>query len=51
VKIAAAVIKAAIKENLNQIKGIPENNQELEKWIVEQMWSPEYRDLEPEERK
>jgi malate dehydrogenase (oxaloacetate-decarboxylating) len=51
VKIAAAVIKAAIKENLNQAKGIPEDDQELEKWIAEQMWSPDYRDLEPEEHK
>jgi malate dehydrogenase (oxaloacetate-decarboxylating) len=46
VKIAAAVIKAAVKEQLHQVEGIPGDDRKLEKWIVEQMWTAEYHDYE-----
>ena len=45
VQIAAAVIKQAVKEGLNQEKEIPEDKTELEEWIREQMWEPRYRPL------
>jgi len=45
VKIAAAVIKQAVKDGLNQEKDIPEDEGELEEWIREQMWTPDYRPL------
>lgn len=45
VQIAAAVIKQAVKEGLNQEKNIPEDEGELEEWIREQMWEPRYRPL------
>ena len=46
VQIAAAVIKQAVKEGLNQEKEIPEDDAELEEWIREQMWEARYRPLE-----
>jgi malate dehydrogenase (oxaloacetate-decarboxylating) len=45
VQIAAAVIKQAVKEGLNQQKEIPEDEATLEEWIREQMWEPRYRPL------
>jgi malate dehydrogenase (oxaloacetate-decarboxylating) len=45
VKIASAVIRAAEKEDLNQEKNIPDDDEELEEWIREQMWDPRYRAL------
>ncbi|CAI6334857.1 unnamed protein product [Periconia digitata] len=45
VKIASNVIQQAIKEKLAQEKGIPEEEDELEEWIREQMWNAEYRPL------
>lgn len=45
VKIAAAVIKQAVKDGLAQEKHIPTNDQELEEWIREQMWNAQYRPL------
>ncbi|KAG9636962.1 hypothetical protein KCU69_g19394, partial [Aureobasidium melanogenum] len=45
VKIAAAVIKKAKEEKLTQQEGIPEKDEDLEKWIRAQMWDPEYRPL------
>jgi malate dehydrogenase (oxaloacetate-decarboxylating) len=45
VKVAAAVIKEAVKEGLNQEKDIPREDDELEEWIREQMWDAEYRPL------
>ncbi|PCH07097.1 Malic enzyme, NAD-binding [Penicillium occitanis (nom. inval.)] len=45
VHIAKAVIQAAVEEELAQEKGIPEDDQELEQWIREQMWDPVYRPL------
>jgi malate dehydrogenase (oxaloacetate-decarboxylating) len=45
VKIAAAVIKQAVKEGVAQEEGIPESEEDLEEWIRVQMWSPEYRPL------
>jgi malate dehydrogenase (oxaloacetate-decarboxylating) len=45
VKIAAAVIKKAKEEKLTQQEGIPEDDDELEKWIRAQMWNAEYRQL------
>ncbi|KIW00715.1 uncharacterized protein PV09_07700 [Verruconis gallopava] len=45
VHIAAAVIKQAVKEGLNEEKDIPEDDAELEEWIREQMWEARYRPL------
>jgi malate dehydrogenase (oxaloacetate-decarboxylating) len=45
VQIAAAVIKQAVKDGLSQEKDIPNNDQELEDWIKEQMWDAQYRPL------
>lgn len=45
VQIAAAVIKAAVKEGLNEEKNIPTDKAELEEWIREQMWEARYRPL------
>ncbi|KAM0715738.1 hypothetical protein Q7P37_008252 [Cladosporium fusiforme] len=48
VKIAAAVIKQAVKENVAQEKGVPDNDKDLEEWIRVQMWNAEYRPLKKE---
>lgn len=45
VKIAAAVIKQAVKEDVAQEEGIPDSDEDLEEWIRVQMWSAEYRPL------
>lgn len=45
VKIAAAVIREAEKQELNQQRDIPKGDGELEEWIREQMWDPVYRPL------
>ncbi|KAK5122998.1 hypothetical protein LTR85_003564 [Meristemomyces frigidus] len=45
VKIAAAVIKQAVKEGLNQEKEIPTDDAELDEWIREQMWDAVYRPM------
>ncbi|KAM0689974.1 hypothetical protein Q7P36_008741 [Cladosporium allicinum] len=44
-KIAAAVIKQAVKESVAQEEHIPESDEELEQWIRVQMWNAEYRPL------
>jgi malate dehydrogenase (oxaloacetate-decarboxylating) len=44
-KIAAAVIKQAVKEGVAQEEHIPEADEELEEWIRVQMWNAEYRPL------
>lgn len=46
VKIAMAVIKKAVEEGLNQEKDIPEDDDELEEWVREQMWEARYRELQ-----
>ncbi|KAE9973751.1 hypothetical protein BLS_003446 [Venturia inaequalis] len=45
VKIAKAVIRAAEKEGLSQVDGIPQGEEEIEEWIREQMWDARYREL------
>jgi len=45
VKIAAAVINQAVKEDVAQEEGIPESDEDLEEWIRVQMWTAEYRPL------
>ena len=45
VHIAAAVIKQAIEDGLATEKGIPDNDNDLDEWIREQMWEPRYRPL------
>ena len=45
VRIARDVIKQAVEEGLAQEKGIPDNDEDLEEWIREQMWDPKYRPL------
>lgn len=44
VHIAAAVIKQVVKDGLAQEK-VPENDDELEAWIRDQMWQAEYKPL------
>lgn len=45
VHIAKNVIQQAIKEDLAQEQDIPTDDDDLEEWIREQMWDPEYRPL------
>jgi malate dehydrogenase (oxaloacetate-decarboxylating) len=45
ITIAKAVIKEAVKADLNQEKDIPEDDTVLEDWIREQMWDARYRPL------
>lgn len=45
VKIAKNVIKKAVEDGLAQEKNIPTDDADLEEWIREQMWKPEYRPL------
>jgi malate dehydrogenase (oxaloacetate-decarboxylating) len=45
VKIARNVIKKAVEEGLAQENNIPDNDEDLEEWIREQMWNAEYRPL------
>lgn len=46
VRIAMSVIKQAVEEGLATEKGIPTDDADLEAWVREQMWAPEYRPLE-----
>ena len=45
VRVARDVIRAAVNEGLATEKGIPSDDGELDDWIREQMWEPEYRPL------
>ena len=46
VKLASKVIRAAERERLvGEGLGIPQDEEELEKWIKAQMWEPRYREL------
>ncbi|KAJ9633376.1 NAD-dependent malic enzyme, mitochondrial [Knufia peltigerae] len=45
VKIAAAVIKQAVQDDLAQETNIPTDDGELDAWVREQMWKAEYRQL------
>jgi malate dehydrogenase (oxaloacetate-decarboxylating) len=45
VMIARNVIKQAIKDDLAHEIDIPDNDEDLEEWIREQMWNAEYRPL------
>ncbi|KAF5027725.1 hypothetical protein F66182_209 [Fusarium sp. NRRL 66182] len=45
VRIARNVIQASIEDGEATQEGIPENEEELEEWIREQMWEPKYRPL------
>ncbi|KAL7821956.1 malate dehydrogenase [Trichoderma gracile] len=45
VQVAKHVIQAAVKEGVATEEGIPSDGDELEEWIREQMWNPEYRPL------
>lgn len=45
VKIARNVIKKAVEDGLAQERDIPDNDEDLEEWIREQMWAAEYRPL------
>lgn len=45
VKIAAAFIRQAVKDEVTQEEGIPGDQEDLEKWIRVQMWRAEYRPL------
>lgn len=45
VRVARNVIQAAVKQGMATEEGIPTDEAELEEWIREQMWEPEYRPL------
>ncbi|MCJ1437427.1 NAD-dependent malic enzyme, mitochondrial [Xylographa pallens] len=45
VKIAKAVIKQALEEDLAIEEGIPKSDNDLDEWVREQMWEPRYRPL------
>ncbi|KAK6215626.1 malic enzyme [Colletotrichum tabaci] len=45
VRIARNVIKAAVEEGVATEEGIPDNDEDLDEWIREQMWYPKYRPL------
>jgi malate dehydrogenase (oxaloacetate-decarboxylating) len=45
VHIAKAVIQASVEEGLNLEKEIPDEEEELEEWVREQMWDARYRPL------
>lgn len=45
VHIAKKVIRAAQKEDVATEEGIPEDDEELQEWVREQMWDPVYRPL------
>ena len=45
VQLAKAVIKKAVDEGLAREKDIPGDDGELEEWVREQMWEPQYRQL------
>ncbi|RFU74352.1 malate dehydrogenase oxaloacetate-decarboxylating [Trichoderma arundinaceum] len=45
VQVAKSVIQAAVEEGVATEKDIPSNDHDLEEWIREQMWNPEYRPL------
>ena len=47
VKIAVAVIKAAVEEGHARQEHIPEDDKELEDWVRIQMWEAQYRELVP----
>lgn len=44
-RVARKVIQAALEEGVATEQGIPENEDDLDKWINEQMWKPVYRPL------
>ncbi|WQF86903.1 Putative malic oxidoreductase, malic enzyme domain, malic enzyme, NAD-binding protein [Colletotrichum destructivum] len=45
VRIARNVIKAAVEEGVATEEDIPDNDEDLDEWIREQMWYPKYRPL------
>ena len=45
VRIARCVIRAAVEEGVATEEGIPDEDEELDEWIREQMWDPVYRPL------
>ncbi|KAJ4286651.1 NAD-dependent malic enzyme, mitochondrial [Collariella sp. IMI 366227] len=45
VRVARKVIQAAVEEGVATEKRIPEGDEELDGWIMEQMWDPVYRPL------
>ncbi|KAL2128737.1 hypothetical protein VTI74DRAFT_8715 [Chaetomium olivicolor] len=45
VRVARKVIQAAVEDGMATEKDIPEDEQELDEWIMEQMWDPVYRPL------
>jgi len=45
INVAAKVIQQCVKEGLNRVKDIPEDENELKQWIEDQMWKPEYREF------
>lgn len=46
VRIARHVIQVALNDDEATQEGIPEEDEELEEWIREQMWNPAYRPLQ-----
>jgi malate dehydrogenase (oxaloacetate-decarboxylating) len=46
VRVAREVIQAAVEEGMATEEGIPNDEKELDEWIMEQMWNPVYRPLQ-----
>lgn len=46
VQIAMAVIRAAQKEGLTRVDGIPDDEASLQEWVEAQMWDPVYKRYE-----
>lgn len=45
VRVARCVIQAAVEEGVATEEGIPKDESDLDEWIREQMWEPQYRPL------
>ena len=45
VQIAKAVIRQSVEEGLATEKDIPDDDNDLEEWVREQMWEARYRPL------
>ncbi|KAI0473933.1 NAD-dependent malic enzyme [Xylariaceae sp. FL0804] len=45
VRVAREVIKAAVRDGVAATKDMPDEDEELDEWIREQMWEPVYRPL------
>lgn len=45
VSVAKAVVRQSVEEGLAREEGIPQEEEDLEQWVREQMWEARYRPL------